>query len=93
MERRTDEALRKAIDSFNQAIENDPGFTLAYCDLADCWLLRADYGWEPLASCLPLARRAVEQALTLDDSLAEAHGSRAFLAEYEWDPGDRGAGV
>jgi len=86
METRTDEGLRTAIDSFTRAIEEDPGFALAYCGVADGWVLRAEQGFEPLASWLPRARRAVEQALALDDGLAEAHASRALLAECEWDP-------
>jgi tetratricopeptide (TPR) repeat protein len=35
--KRTGEALKKAIDYFSQAIEDDPGFALAYAGLADCY--------------------------------------------------------
>ncbi len=86
MQRRSEEHVRKAIESFSEAVEEDPGFALAYSDLAESWVYLADWGWEPFENILPRARRAVEQALALDDSLAEAHASLAFLAEYEWDP-------
>ncbi len=35
--KRTGEALRKAISYFNQAIEADPGYALAHAGLADCY--------------------------------------------------------
>jgi len=34
-------ALKKAIEYFNQAIEKDPGFALAYAGLADCYVVPA----------------------------------------------------
>ena len=77
--------LRKAVESYSEAIEEDPGFALAYCGLSEALLILADRGWEPLENVLPQARNAVEKALALDDSLAEAHASMALLGEYEWD--------
>ena len=81
-----EEQLRRAVDSFSKAIEVDPGFALAYWGLSETWILLTDWGWEPQEKALPHARRAAEQALALDDSLAEAHGALALLSEYEWDP-------
>ena len=85
IEKRTEEDVRKAVESFTEAIEEDPGFALAYWGLTESWLLLSDWGWEPLEKVLPKARLAAEQALALDESLAEAHGALAFLNEYEWD--------
>jgi TolB-like protein len=37
--KRTSEGLKKAIEYFQQAIEKDPRYALAYCGLADCYNL------------------------------------------------------
>jgi len=79
---RTEDGLRKANDSFSMAVEEDPTFALAYCGLADSWILLSDYYWEPLEDVLPRARDAVEKALALEDNLAEAHASLGLLSEY-----------
>jgi len=86
LEKRTEVGLRKAVESFSAAIKEDPGFALAHSGLADSSLMLADWDCEPLENVLPRARLAVEQALALDDGLAEAHASLALLHEFEWDP-------
>jgi len=86
IEKRTEKSVRKAVESFSEAIEEDPGFARAYWGLTESWILLSEWGWEPLEKVLPKARPAAEQALALDESLAEAHGALALLSEYEWDP-------
>jgi len=82
--KRTREALKKAIDYFNQAIERDPGFALAYAGLADCYVVPANE--LPPSESMPKAKAAAMRALELDDSLAEAHTSLGrVLAVYDWD--------
>jgi TolB-like protein/Tfp pilus assembly protein PilF len=71
--------LRKAIEFFNQAIAKDPNYALAYAGLADSYLLLPNYGGAPTADVVPPARAAVNKALELDDSLAEAHASLGLL--------------
>jgi eukaryotic-like serine/threonine-protein kinase len=82
--KRTAEALKKAIEYFNQAIEKDPRFALAYAGLADCYSVPAN----PLSprEKMPKAKAAAMRALELDETLAEAHTSLAgILAAYDWD--------
>ena len=81
--RRSGADLREAIDYFNQAIAQDPGYARAYAGLADSYLLLANYGGSSTAEVLPPARTAVIKALELDDSLAEAHASRGLLETLE----------
>jgi TolB-like protein/Tfp pilus assembly protein PilF len=71
--------LRKAIEFFNQAIAKDPNYALAYAGLADSYLLLPNYGGAPTADVIPPARAAVNKALELDDSLAEANASLGLL--------------
>jgi TolB-like protein len=73
--RRTAADLKRAIGHFQQAIEKDPNYALAYDGLADCWAALGWYAYLAPAETFPRAKDAVRQALSLDDSLAEAHTS------------------
>jgi len=82
--KRTPEALQKAIDYFNQAIEKDSNFALAYAGLADCYVVPAMR--LPPRDAMPKAKAAAMRALELDETLAEAHTSLGrVLAAYDWD--------
>jgi TolB-like protein/tetratricopeptide (TPR) repeat protein/DNA-binding winged helix-turn-helix (wHTH) protein len=84
--KRTEEGLRKAVEFFEQAIDVDPGYALAYVGLADSWVPRAWYAYMPAKEAFPQAMKAVTRALELDPGLAEAHTTLAFLnLYYEWD--------
>lgn len=84
--KRTGEALNLAIEFFQQAIAKDPDYALAYAGLADCYAIIAFYSNIPPKPAFEEAKRATARALEIDDSLAEAHASLAFVKEYyEWD--------
>jgi TolB-like protein/Tfp pilus assembly protein PilF len=84
--KRTGADLRKAIDYFNQAIGKDPNYALAYCGLADSYLLLSAYGAAAPKDSVPHAKAAVKRALELDDTLAEAHASSArILSGFDFD--------
>lgn len=80
--RRTEVDLKRAIGYFQQAVEKDPNYALAYDGLADCWLPLGWYAYMSPAETFPRAKAAVMKALALDDSLAEAHTSLAFATLY-----------
>ncbi|HEX6717049.1 MAG TPA: protein kinase [Pyrinomonadaceae bacterium] len=85
--KRNDEEVRKAIEYFKKAIDADPTYALAYVGLADSYLVLGGFGIATLApkDAFPKAREAVERALEIDDTLAEAHASLAYcLANYDW---------
>ena len=82
--KRTVDALKKSIEYFNQAIDKDPGFALAYAGLADSYVVPANR--LPPREAMPKAKAAATRALELDDTLAEAHASLGrVLATYDWD--------
>jgi adenylate cyclase len=84
--RRTEEGLRKAIEHFRQAIENDSGYARAWAGLADSYTVLGCWGYEAPHQCYPKAKAAAERALELDDSVAEAHTSLAVAKkDYYWD--------
>jgi eukaryotic-like serine/threonine-protein kinase len=87
--RRSDEGLKKGIEYFKQAIDLDPNYGLAYAGLADCYNLLgvADVaGTLAPREAFPKAKVAALKALEIDDALAEAHNSLAFVRFwFEWD--------
>jgi len=82
--KRTGENLKKAIEQFQQAANNDPNFALAYSGLADCYSLLDEYAGIPSSETLPKARDAAWRAVQIDDSLAEAHTSVAYVHFNSW---------
>jgi TolB-like protein/Tfp pilus assembly protein PilF len=83
------ENIEKAIDCFNQAIAKDPQYGVAYAGLSDCYRVRFFWTENPSTrerkTDLQTARVNAETALTIDDSLGEAHESLAsilFLTEF-----------
>jgi len=87
-ERETKEGVETALRYFEQAIEKDPHFALAYTGLADSY----SAGWffmnpaTPARAVMPKAKAAALKALALDDQLAEAHTALAVVRfRYDWD--------
>jgi serine/threonine-protein kinase len=91
--KRTIDSLKSAAEFYNQAIEKDPGFALAYSGLAETYVLFQNYEVMPSADSLPRAKAAALRALELDDSLAEAHTALGWyyaVYEFDWAAGERG---
>jgi serine/threonine protein kinase/lipoprotein NlpI len=85
--RRTAGGATKAIDYFQQAIDKDPNFALAYSGLADTYfsLSRSGAVLSPKEAGAK-ARQAAEKAVELDPSLAEAHVSLGLVhMVFDWD--------
>jgi serine/threonine protein kinase/tetratricopeptide (TPR) repeat protein len=84
--RRTEQTLKRAAEYFQQAIEKDPGYALAYAGLADCYAVYTIFQVEPPRETGPKAHAAATKTLEIDNTLAEAHASLALTkAQYEWD--------
>jgi len=85
---RTEESLRRGIDYFKKATEKDSTFALAYTGLGDSYQILAWWGFSEPSESYPQAKTAVETALKLDPTLAEAHTSLAGILDgYEWNFG------
>jgi len=83
--RRTGESLKQAVGFFNQAIEKDPNYALAYAGLAESYELFALYSVALPQESMPKAKAAALRAIELDDSLAEAHSALGiYLSNYSW---------
>ncbi len=86
--RRTESGFLKGIKYFEEAIGYDSRFASAYAGLADAYALLGSMPTTEIArsDAMARARMAAEHALQLDDSLAEAHTSLAFVKmHYDWD--------
>ena len=83
----TVEGLRKSIEYFQQAIDIDPGYALAYVGLADSYnWLGAGLNYESPNETIPKAKAAAKKALELDKTLGEAHAALAYAEWfYDWD--------
>ncbi len=83
--KRTEEALRKSIEYFNQAIAEDPSYAAAYDGLSDSYALLALRGIIAPREGLLKAKAAALKALEIDDSLGEAYASLAHARLHDWD--------
>lgn len=77
--------LRRGLSYFQQAIDHDPTYALAYAGLADAYFVECAAGAIPARDGFPKAKAAAVAALALDGSLAEAHASLAHIYfDYDW---------
>jgi DNA-binding winged helix-turn-helix (wHTH) protein/tetratricopeptide (TPR) repeat protein len=84
---RSIEGIKKGLEYAQQAIALDPTYAPAYVGLADSYnLLGAQHSVLAPRESFPKARAAVLRALEIDEQLAEAYASLAFINwGFEWD--------
>jgi TolB-like protein/DNA-binding winged helix-turn-helix (wHTH) protein/Tfp pilus assembly protein PilF len=86
--KRTEDGFVKAIGYFEQATVLDPKYAPPYAGLADAYALLGSMPNQEVSrgEAMPKAKAAALKALQLNDSLADAHASLAFVEmQYEWD--------
>ena len=84
--KRTGEALKTALGYFQQAVDRDPTYALAYAGIADCYVLLPYYRGLSGHESYPKAKAAALQALQMDEHLAEAHAALALAhVFFDWD--------
>jgi len=81
---RSQEAILKGLDYFQQAIKLDPSYPLAYVGLADSYVVLGADRWLSAEEAFPRAKQAALKALELDGTLAEAHVPLAEIAAEQW---------
>ena len=90
--RYTQEGMRKAIEYFEQAIDRDPSYALAYVGAALAYVELGEGGALQPGEAYARANQAVATALELDAELAEAHATLAYLkfvGDYDWARAER----
>ncbi|MDQ3667199.1 MAG: protein kinase [Acidobacteriota bacterium] len=84
--KRTQETAKRAIDYFQQAIDLDANYALAYAGLADSYIILGVYSGLPAQEAFTKAEAMAQKALQLDESLTEAHTALAYVKfRYDWD--------
>ena len=89
--KRTARALHRAIQCFEQAIERDSEYALAYVGMADSYAMLPAYSKALIPEVLHKAKQAAQKALDIDSTLAEAHASMASIStnlEFDWSSGE-----
>lgn len=82
--KRTGANFKKAIEEFRAAVDKDPNYALAYCGLADSYVLLENFVGTPASETLPIAKAYAKRALAIDDLLPEAHASMALVFHRLW---------
>jgi eukaryotic-like serine/threonine-protein kinase len=86
--KRTEPAMRRALELFKEAAAADPMYAPAYSGIADAAALLASWQFATAKEMYPQAVKAAQRALELDPSLADAHASLGFVrlnAEMDWE--------
>src|SRR5207245_1615952 len=89
---RTAELLKKANEYFQQAIDKDPSYGLAYAGLAESYALFTFYEVLPPSEACPKAKAAAMKALEIDETLAEAHAGLGWIkmtCDWDWPGSER----
>jgi len=93
--KRSPDALTRAVECLQQAINLDPSYALAHAGLADAYVSLAWdlFGLTPPSDTYPKAKRAAQRALELDPNCAEAHAALGWTAagfDWDWAAAERG---
>jgi TolB-like protein/Flp pilus assembly protein TadD len=84
--RRTETAMKAAIDRFEEALKLDPDFSLAYSGLANCYAMLCWYGVFSPSHGGEKAKAAASKAVLNGAHLGETHCALALVKFwYEWD--------
>ena len=84
--------LKASIPFFEQAIEIDPRYALAYTGLSHAYGVLGLAGDTTIPDAVAKARAAEQKALEMDDTLGEAHNTRcmgAFWYDWDWQAAER----
>jgi len=89
--KRTEDGLKKGIEFFEQAIQKDPNYALAYAGIADSYLV-ANFNLLPPKEVFPKAKQAALKALEIDGTLAEPRAALALTTmvyDRDWAAAER----
>ncbi|HYT20700.1 MAG TPA: protein kinase [Candidatus Polarisedimenticolia bacterium] len=84
-DKRTPDTLNKSRDYFQQAIEKDSNYALAYVGLAEYYAVISDYTYIPYSETNPKVKTYATRALAVDDTQAEAHALLAIAHDTDWE--------
>jgi serine/threonine-protein kinase len=84
LRKRDEESIRRALEAFGRAVQEDSSYADAWAGVADAYGLLPLSANTPVDSVLPVALRAVDRAIGLDSNLATGYAARGNLLNYAW---------
>jgi serine/threonine-protein kinase len=90
--KRTEEALTKAIEYYQQSIEKDPAYAWGYAGLAECYTVISFYSRVPPKESFPKAQASAARAIEMDSTIAEAYaalGDALLHYDRDWEGCER----
>jgi len=82
----TADGFKKSIECYEQAIEKEPNYALAFAGLCGSYSYLGFFGFLSPKEFAPRMKAAATRALAIDSALAESHLCMARLKHsYEWD--------
>ena len=83
---RTENSVKRGIEYLKLALEEDPNFANAYSDLADCYVIMADYGMIEGKEAYSLVSKYAGAALERDAKLSQPHAALGITFErnFKW---------
>jgi tetratricopeptide (TPR) repeat protein len=80
------DGVSDALKTFEEAIELDPEFALAYAGQGHAYISASAYGVLPVSKALMEARKAAKKSILLDGSQADGHAVLSYIhLFYDWD--------
>ncbi len=80
--RRYERGLQKALQFFQQAVETDPRYALAYVGIADAFGILGVYSFVNPDQAFSRARAAANKAAEIDPELVEVHATLGWIAMW-----------
>ncbi len=76
----------EAIECYQQALQKDPNYAMAYYGLSEIYIAMTFWGNVPPKEAIPKAKAYAKKALEIDDTNGEAHGALGFIHTiHDWD--------
>ncbi|MGB6340876.1 MAG: tetratricopeptide repeat protein, partial [Candidatus Aminicenantaceae bacterium] len=76
----------EAIDCYQQALQKDPNYSMAYYGLFEVYISLSYWGNIPPKEAVPKAKAYAKKALEIDNTNGEAHGALGFIhTTHDWD--------
>jgi len=88
----TPQEIDAALHYFEQALEADPDYALAYVGISFVWGCREQFGLVIPSEATPKNKAAAQKALELDDTLPEVHYKWAGIktwSDWDWEAGEQ----
>jgi eukaryotic-like serine/threonine-protein kinase len=86
LNKRNDEALRRAIEYFDRATQRDAAYTAAYAGLAEAYMIAGlGYATLPPLEAFAKSHEAAKRGLALDESSPDIHATLGLIDMMTWD--------